>query len=188
MTTFDWAISIKPKLVELQNRTGIPALAAAAHFCHESASDAPGGISTLARVYHNYAGMKWVGGWQADEGCSPTPPMGTWEEEAGKAVDRKAVFASCRDFDHGLEIYASLLMGRLYGPCLEFNHDPMLYMYAVWQKGWATDSAYLTRIGWWMARLYPEYKDTLIVDPPAPAREVVVTYNGTATFCWPDGK
>lgn len=59
MTMLEWAESIKPDLVKLQQETGIPALWAAAQMCHESANGNDG-LSALAREAQNYAGLKWA--------------------------------------------------------------------------------------------------------------------------------
>jgi hypothetical protein len=58
MTVLEWAASVKPDLVKLQQETGIPALWAAAQMCHESAGG--DGLSGLASQAHNYAGLKWA--------------------------------------------------------------------------------------------------------------------------------
>lgn len=59
MTILEWAASVKPDLVKLQQETRIPALWAAAQMCHESAVNGGADLSGLARDAQNYAGLKW---------------------------------------------------------------------------------------------------------------------------------
>ncbi|HYG58296.1 MAG TPA: glucosaminidase domain-containing protein [Symbiobacteriaceae bacterium] len=172
----DWARSIKPALVDLQARTGIPALFAAAQFCHESHVN--GGLSRLATDHHNYAGLKWAV-WQAEYGCQPVR-MGTWEVIDGQRLDVVDAFCSVPSWAVWLEVYAALLTGDRYGQAREYAADPLLYALHVWRSGWATDPAYLAGIGGWMSLLWADYADTI----PRPPRQVVtVTDAGGRHLC-----
>jgi hypothetical protein len=188
MSILDWARGIKPDLVQLQARTRIPAFFAAAQFCQESASG--GGLSELAQLHHNCAGLKWAE-WQREHGCEPVS-YDTWEVIGGQRVDIKTDFCSCPNLEVWLQVYADLLTGQFYGPALAYAADPMLYAAHVWQRGWATDPAYLTGISTWMAQLWPDYMDTLSTTPPATGRPVAILDAAGRRLCegWfqdPDG-
>lgn len=169
MTVYEWAQSVKPDLVALQERTGIPALWAAAQMVHESAVRGGQDLSELATRCHNYAGLKWAG-WQKGHGCTPAR-FGTWEEIGGEAVSVEDAFCSCPNWEVWLQVYAGLLTASLYRPALAYKHDPLLYGYHVWKSGWATDSRYITSVAGWMTELWPMYEDALptrVVQPPEP--------------------
>lgn len=117
MNALEWAVSVKPDLVRLQDETGIPALWAAAQMAHESASGQ--GLSELARKAHNYAGLKWAE-WQRKYGCSPVS-FGTWEVLDGSRVDVQAAFCSCPSWEVWLKVYAALLTGNHYRPALAYT-------------------------------------------------------------------
>lgn len=157
MNALEWAVSVKPDLVRLQDETGIPALWAAAQMAHESASGQ--GLSELARKAHNYAGLKWAE-WQRKYGCSPVS-FGTWEVLDGSRVDVQAAFCSCPSWEVWLKVYAALLTGNHYRPALAYNGDPALYGKQVWKLGYATDPKYIEKAMEWMYKLYDAYADTL---------------------------
>lgn len=180
MTVIDWARSVKPDLVRMQQQHGIPALWAAAQMAHESAVDSGTRLSELARLHHNYAGLKWADdGWQAEFGCKPVR-MGTWEVIDGQAVDVIDAFCSCPDWHTWLRVYAALLTGPTYKAALQYAAAPLLYGWAVWRAGWATDPAYVAAAASWVARLWPDYADSL-PDPPRPA--VAIRDAGGRTLC-----
>lgn len=157
MEIMTWCGDIKESLVDLQRKTGIPALFAVAQMAHESNSG--GQLSQLATLHHNYAGLKYAE-WQAEMGGRPVL-MNTWEEVAGRSYKLADSFCSCNSYEQWLDMYASLLTGRHYGPALAYAADPLLYAYMIWSKGWATDSRYIVKIGEWMTKLWPLYEDTL---------------------------
>jgi len=167
VTVLDWARSVKPDLVALQQRSGIPALWAGAQFCHESAVDGGRDLSRLAKEHANYAGLKWAE-WQVKYGCRPVH-MRTWEVLNGQRADVTDAFCSCPDWWTWLRVYEVLLTGRLYQPALTHAADPLLYGLTVWTRGWATDPLYLVGVGRWMVELWADYADTL----PAPPRQAV---------------
>lgn len=172
----DWVRRVKPDLVHLQVRTGIPALFAAAQMCHESYSNS--GLSELATRCHNYAGMKWAS-WQAEFGCTPAI-FGTWEHIDGADVAVADAFCSCPDWPTWLKVYESLLTGKLYSGALRYAADPMLYALEVWQRGWATDPAYFLGIGKWIRALWVDYADTI---PRTPGKLVRVVDAGGRHLC-----
>jgi len=172
-TILDWAISVRPDLVALQRETGIPALFAAAQFCHESYDARTGGLTELATKHHNYAGIKWVGGWQDDFGARPVM-YGTWEVIDGRRQDMGAAFASFPDWPTWLRAYAHLLGFDRYRGAKVYAGDPLLYAYHVWTGGWATDPNYLLGIARWMVTLWPHYADTLDAPHPGHRQEVPI--------------
>lgn len=153
-----WARSIKPDLIRLQQETGIPALWAAAQFCHESAGAGENGLSELANRAQNYGGLKWAG-WQRAYGCTPVT-MDTWEELDGQRVDTAAAFCQCPSWEVWLQVYAALLTGDPYKFALAYAADPLLYG---WHIGriWATDSQYIHKAATWMHILWGDYTDAL---------------------------
>jgi hypothetical protein len=168
MTIIEWAVSVKADLAKLQRATGIPAAFAIAQFCHESYHQ--NGLSELASKCHNYAGIKWVGGWQESFGGKPVT-YGTWEVIDGVQQSLHDAFVSFPDWETWLRAYAYLLNVPRYRPALAYASDPFLYGMHVWRNGWATDPAYLAGIGGWMSRLWPHYADTL---PGRGGNDVVV--------------
>lgn len=172
----EWVISKKADLVALQQATGIPAWFMAAQMCHESYSD--GGLSGLARLHHNYAGLK-AARWQQEYGCTAVR-MGTWEEINGEAVNLTDAFCKCPDWATWLRVYSALLTGSLYRHALAYAHAPLLYGFQVWEAGWATDSRYIVGIARWMAELAPWYADT---QPLAPYPKVKVVTEGGRIIC-----
>lgn len=162
MSIIDWAVSVKEDLLKLQSDTGIPALFAISQMCHESSYN--GGLSELAAKCQNYAGIKWVGGWQLDYGATPVV-YGTWENIDGQNVSLDDTFAKFPDWQTWLKAYAHLLSFDRYKPALAYAADPMLYALHVWRGGWATDPAYLAGIGGWMSKLWVHYSDTLPTRP-----------------------
>lgn len=182
MLTNAWASGVMGDLVDLQNKTGIPALAAAAQMCHES--DYRGRLSELAEKAHNYAGMKWAS-WQQEFGCKPVV-YGTWEEVDGEAENVDAHFCSCPDWSTWLKVYSSLLTGTTYGFALKYAADPLLYLSQI-APIWATDSRYLRSVSWWVADLWPQYQTTL----PVPRwKEIQISCSGESVFGWvtPQGR
>lgn len=173
MTVLEWARSVKPDLLRLQQERGIPALWSAAQMAHESASG--DGLSELARKANNYAGLKWAE-WERSYGCTPVT-YGTWEVLDGQRVDLAAAFCSCPSWEIWLKVYGDLLTGTFYGPALKYAGDPLLFGSAIWRAGWATDPNYLVGTSKWMAALYADYQDTLPAvigqAPVAAAREPV---------------
>lgn len=159
MSLTDWALSVKPGLVQLQRDTGIPALFAAAQMCHESAIGGGSALSKLAADYHNYAGLKSAP-WQRQGFDCGQVRMSTWEEVKGQPVDTTDSFCVCHSWEHWLKVYAALLTGDLYGPALKYAADPLLYGVIVGQT-WATDSRYGLGLVSWMSALWPAYADTL---------------------------
>lgn len=162
----DWARSKKADMVQFQADFGVPALAAISQFCHESASG--DGLSQLARVCHNYGGLKWSE-WQQPYGCVPVK-MGTWEEVSGTAVTMDALFCRCPDWPTWLKVYGALLTGNYYGDLRQYAQDPLLYISQVAARGYATDSAYLGKVVGWMVQLWPDYADTLPTREPVSVR------------------
>lgn len=160
MQIIDWAASVKPDLVRLQQNEGIPALFAAAQMCHESCNPVTGGLTKLAAKHHNYGGMKWVGGWQEEFGAYPVM-YGTWEVIDGRPRDVDAAFAGFPDWQTWLRAYARLLSFERYRGAKPYSADPLLYAYHVWKGGWATDPQYLVKLAEWMVRLWPHYGDTI---------------------------
>lgn len=159
MFLLDWARSVRPSLLEFQQRTGVPALWAAAQFCHES--DGGGGsLSGLAREAQNYAGLKWAD-WEAAYGCKPVT-YGTWEVVDGQREDVSDAFCWCPSWEVWLQVYGDLLTGSHYSPALAYNADPLLYGSRVWSLGWATDPGYLVGVSYWMRQLWADYADTLV--------------------------
>lgn len=161
-----WAREVKPDLVAFQERTGIPAMWAAAQMIHE-AWNSNGKLSDLAAKCNNYAGMKWRD-WQGAYGCSPVS-MRTWEVLSGERVDLTDAFCSCPDWATWLQVYEALLQTDRYRPALAYAADPMLYGWMVWKRGWATDPRYIVSVGEWLTRIYPDYQDTI----PEPARQMI---------------
>lgn len=144
--------------------------------CHESANDGKASLSALALDAHNYAGLKWAE-WEREYGCEPVT-YGTWEVLDGTRVDLTDAFCKCPSWEVWLQVYAGLLTGSWYKPALSFAADPMLYGLHVWQKGWATDPAYLIDVGGWMSRLLESYADTL----PATGAVKVTTAQAAQTI------
>lgn len=64
MNVVEWAVSVKPDLVQMQSTQGIPALWAAAQMCHESANDGGASLSSLAL---DAQGRKMTDGWLEGE-------------------------------------------------------------------------------------------------------------------------
>lgn len=177
MKVVEWATTVKPDLVRLQQETGVPALWAAAQMAHESAVDGGDALSELATKHHNYAGLKWAE-WEKGFGCAAAT-MGTWEEISGNAVSLEDSFCSCPSWEVWLQVYAQLLDFDRYRPAKAFGHDPLLYGFHIWQGGWATDSRYIVEVAGWMTRLYELYSDTLPAAPaPAPQPVAIVGPDG----------
>lgn len=154
----EWARSIKPDLTKLQQETGIPALWAAAQFCHESAGSGSRGLSDLANNAENYAGLKFAP-WQTAYGCTPVI-LDTWEESDGDRVDTIAAFCRCPSWAVWLQVYAALLTSSTYNAALAYAADPLLYGWHV-GRTWATDSQYVHKAANWMTLLWDDYADTL---------------------------
>jgi flagellum-specific peptidoglycan hydrolase FlgJ len=173
MNVIEWARSVKPGLVNLQNAKGIPALFSAAQMCHESSLPGGAGLSELALKAHNYAGLKWAE-WERDYGCEPVT-YGTWEVLNGQRVDLQDAFCKAPSWEVWLQLYGDLLTGKYYGGALNYRHDPFLYGFHIWQAGWATDPAYLTALAGWISQLYPDYADTI---PLAPYQVVPIRTGG----------
>lgn len=150
---------MKPSLLALQWQHGIPALWAAAHMCHE-AFNPDGSLSDLARAHSNWTGVKWAD-WQERYDCKPVI-YGTWEVLGGEDVRVRDAFCSCPNgWEQWLRVYSALLTGELYGPMLRYAADPLLYGWAIWQAGWATDPQYLISTARWVAALWDDYADTI---------------------------
>lgn len=182
-----WAVANKAKFVELQRRSGIPALWAAAQHCHE-AFNGDGTMSALLAKDNNGGGLKWAA-WQAELGCTPVE-YPTWEWVNGQNVKVVAKFCHAPSFDTWLQVYAHLLTLPRYQPALQYAADPTLYGAKVWAAGYATDPAYLAKraedgsIGGvvkWLLELWPHYADTL-PGRPEPATPVTIQVEGAHGF------
>jgi flagellum-specific peptidoglycan hydrolase FlgJ len=180
VNVIEWAKSVKPDLVKLQQEKGIPALWSAAQMCHESAVNGGAGLSELALNAQNYAGLKWAE-WEKEYGCEPVT-YGTWEVLNGQTVNLNDAFCKAPTWEVWLQVYGDLLSGRYYGPALEYKNDPMLYGIHVWQLGWATDPNYLIAVSGWMSRLYADYADTIAAPAPVAAAAQVIPIKS------PDGR
>lgn len=165
MNVLEWLRGLKPQLVAMQERYGIPAIFAAAQFAHE-AWNADGTQSGLSRDWHNHAGIKWAA-WESGHGAFPVN-MRTWEVLNGKNATVVDAFAGLTNDGAFLNMYADLLTGKIYGKFLVYKEDPLLYAWHV-GKTWATDPNYVHGIARWMTALWDEWRDTLPrAQAPAP--------------------
>lgn len=154
MDCLEFLKSKRTDLFQMEQVSGIPALAAATHFLHESRNN-DGSLSQLAEQCHNFAGMKWAE-WQQPFGCKPVV-MGTWEEVNGNHEETNDAFCACPDWATWLRVYAALIY-RYYQEALPYKNDPMLFLYKLWAGGWATDSRYLGKVGSAMTELWDDFK------------------------------
>lgn len=184
-----WAEQVKPDLVELQVRSGIPAAGAVTQLLHEAWQ--PGGLvlSRLGSEFNNFAGLKWApDGWQREFGGRPVS-MTTWEEVDGSAETVEDAFCAFPSWTQFLAAYERLLTWPRYAGALVYAQQPLLWLHQVWAAGYATDSRYLIGPGRWLAAAWPDYQDTL---PVPPRRPVAVLDAAGSRLCegWladPDG-
>lgn len=169
MTPLEWAMSIKRDLVAAQRGGGPPALHAVAQFLHESFDPATRGLTELATVHHNYAGLTWYEegeepNWQRKYGATPVT-MRTREVINGQDEWLDRQFASYPSFSRFLRAYLRLLTNPdwRYARYLAYAHDPLLYCNLIVRAGWATDGAavYTNGVATFMADLWLDYADTL---------------------------
>lgn len=185
-----WAREVRAELVELQQRSGIPAAGAVVQMVHEAFNPGGQSLSRLAADYHNYAGLKWAD-WQRDYGGRPVS-MTTWEEIDGKAETLEDAFGAFPDLGHFLRAYERLLTWPRYAGALAYAGQPLLWLHQVWGAGYATDSRYLAGLGAWMRATWSAYRDTLPAAPIAAGRPVAILDAGGRRLCegWlmdPDG-
>lgn len=107
----------------------------------QAALESAWGESQLAKKYNNLKGVKVGNGWT---GLSVNLP--TQEEENGKLVWRDAYFKVYRDWVHAFEDYGLLMTLPRYKYARDHYHDPVLFLGGLVAGGYATDSAYSTKV------------------------------------------
>lgn len=139
-------------LQALEKRAHIPVGFSLAQFAHESLWGDDNQGSQLALEFNNWAGMKYRA-WMREYGAYPVL-LKTQEEYAGVLENVEDHFAAFPDTGRFLEAYEALLTSDHYLPAMEWNHDPILYGLAIWELGYATDSAYILGV----IRRYREFQ------------------------------
>lgn len=168
MTATVWAVGVKKQLMDLQTSTGVPALFAAAQFCHEG-FNWDGTMSELARDHYNFAGLTFAEdgetpNWQRQFGATPAS-FKTREVIDGADVTVRRDFASYPNLDSFLKAYGYLLTaeGWRYTPALAYRFDPLLYCRFIANAGWATEASptYVYAVSSHMAALWNDFVDTI---------------------------
>lgn len=127
-------LAILPEALRLQTLYKIPVSATIGQAIYESRY----GTSDLAKQYHNYFGLKAMGGdWNGNSVEMPTTDSGQ------RTVAR---FRSFPDMKSGIEGYATFLRGKdRYARAFEI-HDGAKFVQTVAQAGYCPDSNYASEV------------------------------------------
>lgn len=98
------------------------------------------GLSSLAKNYHNYFGMKCGGSWKGK-----AVNMDTKEEVNGKLVDVSDYFRAYKDMKAGVVGYFNFIKASRYSN-LKYATSAADYAYMIKADGWATDSYYPNKL------------------------------------------
>lgn len=142
-----------PIAVQIEQETGIPALASCAQWAFESGW----GESAIG---YNLFGIKFRKGdygyikkLTTEYSKSPNDFQGkeikskTFDKEKGKYKYKIwDYFADYKSQEDAFNQYKRLLMSNRYKHCLRWKHSPKRYLIAVWRSGYATQPDYPQRI------------------------------------------
>jgi len=134
----DFLRQLLPAVLALEEQTGLPASVVLAQAILES----DWGRSELARLHHNYFGIKAHGGAKASDAVRYL----TTEYRDGAGKRQQAGFARYPGVEACLADYARVLSRRRYAPARAVVCNPAVFARALQRCGYATDPRYAHKL------------------------------------------